>query len=339
MDANLEVAANFLGRAIEPRHLQSIQRHIHTLMPRLRRALEKRRKEGYIRACHGDLHLRNIALYRGVPRVFDCIEFNEEYSTIDTMNDIAFLVMDCEARRRPDLGFRFLSCYLEQCGDYDGLRLLPLYLSYRACVRGKVACLLSQDPSLDAREREGQLAEARHYFALAAAYAESPPPRLFAVGGLSGSGKSRLARLGCGRERAIVIRSDATRKRLARRFAHIDLYGTEMNRKTYAALFRAARKALAAGFTVILDATFLRRQDRDRIRRLAQSARVEHRILWLDVDEARLRSHIRNRIRKGGDVSDADLRVLDMQLARYRRPDEPDILFLSNAESWPIEMQ
>ncbi|MDQ6960102.1 MAG: AAA family ATPase, partial [Mariprofundaceae bacterium] len=257
------------------------------------------------------------------------------YRMIDTMSDVAFLVMDCDARARPDLGFRFLSRYLECSGDYDGLSLLSLYLSYRAGVRGKVACLLSDDHGIDAGEKTRQQAEAARYFDLAESYALPSYPRLFATGGLSGSGKSRLALLGCGIERAIIIRSDATRKRVANYHTQLDLYGAEMNVRTYKTMFTAAKTALAAGFSVILDATFLRWEDREHIRQLVSSTGVESRIYWLDVDKQVLRKHIRRRMRKKTDASDANLHVLDMQLAHYRRPQEVDIRFVTSAEEWP----
>lgn len=335
--ANLDVAARHAGTVIGTDHLHGIRQFSEAFLGNHEQDFAARRQGGHIRDCHGDLHLRNMALYQGCPIVFDCIEFNDEFRMIDTMNDVAFLVMDCDVRHRPDLGFRFLSRYLEISGDYEGTILLPLYLSYRAAVRGKVACLLSEDKSISAGAMSEQLEEAARYFSLAESYAPSTPPRLFAAGGLSGSGKSRLARLGCGPERAIVIRSDATRKRLARNLPEIDLYGAEMNVRTYQALFSSAKLALTAGFSVILDATFLRHTDRDDVRQLAESMGVASRIFWLDVDEATLRSHVRRRMQKGRDVSDADLHVLDMQLKAYRRPREADIRFLSSAEAWPAE--
>jgi len=244
--------------------------------------------------------------------------------------------MDCDARARSDLGFRFLARYLEFSGDYDGLAVLPLYLSYRAGVRGKVACLLSDDQGIDADEKSRQSTEATRYFNLAESYTLSSRPRLFAIGGLSGSGKSHLALLGCGIERAIIIRSDATRKRIACNHKQHDLYGAEMNIKTYQAMFIAAETVLAADFSVILDATFLHREDREHIRYLAASAHVESWIFWLDVNKAILRKHIRQRMHSNKDVSDADLHVLDMQLADYQRPQESDICFLSSADEWPV---
>jgi len=333
--ANLDVAKEHAGKVIESGTLNTLRQFTETFLHAHARDFALRQREGCIRDCHGDLHLKNMALFQGRPLVFDCIEFNDEYRMIDTMNDVAFLVMDCDARARPDLGFRFLSRYLEFSADYGGLKLLPLYLFYRTGVRGKVACLLSDDQGIDADEKACQSGEATRYFNLAESYTLSPSPRLFAIGGLSGSGKSRLALLGCGVERAIIIRSDATRKRIARHHQQLELYGKEMNARTYEAILTAARSVLAAGFSAILDATFLRLEDRDRIRQLAQSEGVNHYIFWLDVAEVILRKHISQRIQEEQDVSDADLDVLDKQLARYQRPQEADIRFLPSAEEWP----
>jgi len=335
--ANLHVAKEHGGTLIEGSQLQAIRQFSETFIHKHAKKFTVRQREGRIRDGHGDLHLKNMALFQGRPMVFDCIEFNDEYRMIDTMSDVAFLVMDCDARARSDLGFRFLSRYLEFSGDYDGLALLPLYLSYRAGVRGKVACLLSDGQKIDTGEKSRQPAEATRYFNLAESYTLSSQPRLFAIGGLSGSGKSRLALLGCGIERAVIIRSDATRKRIACKHKQHNLYGAEMNTRTYQAMFAAAKTVLAAGFSVILDATFLRREDRAHIRCIATSAHVERRIFWLDVNEPALRRHIRRRMQTGKDVSDADLHVLDMQLADYKRPQEADICFLSSADEWPAE--
>jgi len=335
--ANLHAAEEHTETVVESDQLNAIRQFSETFIHRHAKDFAVRQQEGCIRDCHGDLHLKNMALFQGQPTVFDCIEFNDEYRMIDTMSDVAFLVMDCDARARPDLGFRFLSRYLEFSGDYDGLKLLPLYLAYRASVRGKVACLLSDDKGIDTDQRALQRAEASHYFSLAESYTASIQPRLFAIGGLSGSGKSHLALLGCGTERAIIIRSDAIRKHIAGSHEQFDLYSPEMNARTYAAMFRAAETALAAGFSVILDATFLRQEDRERIRALAKSENVKSRIFWLDVDEPDLRKHISQRMRAKKDVSDAGPDVLDMQLAHYERPGETDIHFLSSAEKWPAE--
>jgi predicted kinase len=296
--------------------------------------IEQRRAQGHVRACHGDLHLGNIALVEGRPRIFDCIEFNDELRLIDTMNDVAFLVMDCDARGHAELGLHLLSRYLEHSGDYEGLALLRPYQFYRAGVRGKVALLLSEDTGLSADAAAAKRREADAYFRLAAAYAQAPKaPRLFAVGGLSGSGKSRLALLGSGAEGALVIRSDATRKRLGTGVA--SLYTPMMTEATYAAMLAGADAALGAGFSVILDATFLDASHRHRARDLGARRGLPFTQYWLDVPVPELRRRVRARVAAGRDVSDADLAVLEAQLAGYRRPDEADIRVLEAADAWP----
>ncbi len=295
--------------------------------------LERRQAQGRVRDGHGDLHLRNIALVDGRPTPFDCIEFDDGLRQIDVMNDAAFLVMDLLARDRADLAMRFLSRWLEASGDYDGLHPLRLFLAYRAGVRGKVACLSARA----AEDARAAWQEAARYFSLAfgmLAPAQSAP-RLFAIGGFSGAGKSHLALIGAGIEHAIVIRSDGTRKRIARAHPGLPLYGEAMNELTRRALFDAAATALEAGWPVILDATFLDRGWRDDARRLAQAHGIGLSLFWIDAPEARLRARVRERARRGDDISDADLAVLESQLRQCRKPAEPDIRFLPDSSRWP----
>lgn len=334
IDENLEAAARLARMPDMPGHHAELQRCASRMLKHLEPQLAGRIQDAHIRACHGDLHLGNIALMEGHPRIFDCIEFNDELRLIDTMNDAAFLAMDCEARGHPELGLRFVSRYLEHTGDYEGLALLPLYQFYRAGVRGKVALLLSEDTGLSADAAAAKRREADAYFRLAARYAAPPGlPRLMAVGGLSGSGKSRLALLGSRAEGALVIRSDATRKRLGA--GTTPLYTPAMTEATYAAMLSGADAALAAGFSVILDATFLNRAHRDQVRRLAERRGVPLTLYWLDVPAPELRRRVRARGATDSDVSDADLAVLEAQLSAYRRPEEKDIRFLSSSDDWP----
>lgn len=322
--------------AIDAALLQCIRRQAGQRIQQLHGLFSRRISQGRIRDCHGDLHLGNIALFRGRPTPFDCIEFNPEYRAIDTLSDAAFLLMDCDARGRADLAFRFLSRYLECNGDYAGMPLLPLFLSYRAGVRGKVACLLCEDASAGDAVKNGKLAEAVHHFTLAAHYLRtSPPACLYAIGGLSGSGKSHLSLLGCGPARAVIIRTDATRKRIATLHPQLPLYSDAMHRLTYQTMFDAAAVVLQAGWSVILDATFLSPQERQRARAVAEAAGVPFRFLWLDIPEQDLHRNIRQRRLQGDDISDADLEVLQAQLAGYKRPAEDGIHFLTSADAWP----
>lgn len=334
IQTNIEVAARHMPDALAQKTLARLSAYAGTALHTQTAQLLERQQQGHVRRCHGDLHLRNITVINEQPRVFDCIEFNDEFATIDTMNDIAFLVMDSDAVKRTDLGMRFLSRYLEYTGDYAGLALLNLYLFYRAGVRGKVACLLA-DELTDTHEQHASMQEARHYFALASAYSQPPTPQLFAIGGLSGSGKSHLALLGCGRARAIVIRSDATRKRLARHTPELPLYGMEMTALTYHAMLEAARTALLAGFSVILDAAFLRTEERLQVSKLADDCQLICTFFWLTIDQMLLRKRIRERQLAGNDISDADLDVLELQLATYRPANEAWIHHLSSSDRWP----
>jgi len=335
IEANLAVAEHSSLKIRDHGLIQAIRSFCDGMLQRFGGVIEQRQQEGFVRNCHGDLHLRNIVLVDGKPHLFDCIEFNDEFRMIDVMNDAAFLVMDCDARKRPDLGLRFISRYLEQTGDYPGLRLMPLYLTYRACVRGKVACLLANDPGLDSQTKTLRVREAASYFSLAGQYTEFYTPALFVIGGLSGSGKSHLALQALSHIPAIIIRSDATRKRLSTLYPDEPLYGKGMDIRCYEAMYEAAETTLRAGFSVILDATFLRQADRGRARKIAKIAGAPIRIYWLDMDEKLLRERIRERMRAGTDVSDADLEVLQSQLATYQRPQEEDIEFLTDSNNWP----
>lgn len=335
IDASLNTALHH-PEAINPDLIHDLRRNCMAQTEALAGIFEQRMDGGQVRDCHGDLHLGNIALYRDKPTVFDCIEFNPEYRAIDTLSDAAFLVMDLDARGHADLSFRFLSRYLEFTGDYTGMDLLPLFLCYRASVRGKVACLLAEDQSIEVDEKQRQLHEATKHFDIAADYLnQKTSPHLFAIGGLSGSGKSHLALLGCGPERAIIIRSDATRKRIVAEHPDLDLYSDAMNKLTYQTMFDTAAILLRSGWPVILDATFLSADERQHARDAARTADVPFHFIWLDIPEARLREHIQHRQTNGTNISDANLTVLEQQLAHYQRPDDPDIHFLPSADIWP----
>lgn len=328
-------AAQQTGRVMNEAQLRELTAQSQAQLEKHKSLFAERIATGHIRDGHGDLHLGNITLLHGKPLIFDCIEFNKEFRIIDTLNDAAFLMMDCEARGHPDLAFRFLSRYLECSDDYSGMPLLSIFLSYRAGVRGKVACLLADDNAIDEKKRQRKLHEATRYFALAGRYLNKRTPRLFIVGGLSGSGKSHLALQGCGIERAVIIRSDAIRKNIAASATDNALYSDAMTEHTYRHMFEIATSLLQTGWPVILDATFLRSDFRQQARTVAASVGVDCHLLWLNINKDKLRRNIARRTSKGIDISDAGLDVLDRQTAVYRRPEEADIRFLDNADCWP----
>lgn len=279
-----------------------------------------RQRAGFVRECHGDLHLGNVALMEGVPQIFDCIEFNPNLRWIDVMSEIAFTVMDLEARNRPDFARRFLNRYLEASGDYPGLRVLPLYRVYRALVRAKVACIrAAQEDSL---HRQRNLATAVEYLALAR-WAASPPRReLLLMHGVSGSGKTWLAQALAARNGAICLRSDIERKRLhgltalTRSASTLDsgLYDSASTLATYRRLADLAGVVLAAGFPVVVDAASLKTWQRDLFRILAREMDVPFRLVACHASAASLRRRICRRQQAGSDASDADAAVLEHQI-------------------------
>ncbi len=293
-------------------------------------AFGRRRADGFVRECHGDLHLNNIAVINGEVTVFDCIEFNDELRWIDVMCEIAFTTMDLADRGRPDLAHRFVNAYLESTGDYAGLAVFPFYLVYRAMVRAKIACLrIGQLPAGD--ERAALVAEYRGYVDLASHYARPPHSALVVTHGLSGSGKTTLTQGLLEWIGAIRIRTDVERKRLhgldarARSGSGLDegLYAAGSTERTYRRALELAEAVTAAGGVAIVDGTFLQRWQRDLFRSRAAQLGLPFLILAYAASDATLRARIVERLQRARDASEADLGVLDHQL-RTREPLAPD---------------
>lgn len=295
---------------------------------RLQPVMIERKRGGWIRECHGDLHLGNIVWWQGQPLPFDCIEFNPALRWIDVISEIAFTVMDLAAWDCRPLGFRFLNEYLSDTGDYPGVRLLRYYLVYRAMVRAKIAWL-------SATQREGSEAlqqRFRRYLHLARDLSRPQRPALYITHGFSGSGKSYACRRLAAHLPALHLRSDVERKRLAGLPAEAvtrsrpagGIYGVDFTERTYDRLLEEARIIVTAGFAVIVDATFLNRRFRDRFRRLASELSVPFRILDFQADEPILRRRITARQRHRRDPSEADLRVLEYQHRHHDPLDEQE---------------
>ncbi|HEX3916976.1 MAG TPA: AAA family ATPase [Caulobacteraceae bacterium] len=277
--------------------------------------LELRRAEGFGRRCHGDLHLGNILLEDGRPVLFDCIEFNDLLSEIDVLYDFSFLAMDLWFRGRREAANRAFNAYLDEAARsfpasmWDGLAAFPLMLSARASVRTHVTAM------------QGEAETGRAYLAAAAAHLATPPPTLTAVGGLSGTGKTTLARkiapaLG-GAPGAVILRTDEIRKRLAG-VGPLDQLGPEaytpqMRQQAYDVMFALAARVLKAGRSVVLDAVFQRPEERNPAAGLALELSVPFRGVWLEGPSAELRQRLAART---GDASDAGAAALDDQLAR-----------------------
>jgi uncharacterized protein len=287
-------------------------------LARRRDLLEQRRRSGQVRHCHGDLHLGNIVLLDGRPVLFDCLEFDEALASIDTLYDLAFLLMDLLHQELGALAQRLLNGYLDATWDDGGVALLPLFLACRAAIRAKVLGLgvarSTDDPAA------GEVAAARDYLERALAYLDPAPARLVALSGVSGTGKSTLARRlapGLGpAPGAAVLRSDVVRKRL-HAVAPSDrlpprAYRKEASRAVYDALAGRAAVLVRAGYAVIVDAVFLDPAERAQIERVAFQAGVPFQGLWLSAPEDILVQRVTAR---RGDISDATPEVLRQQLA------------------------
>jgi len=296
----------------------------------LRSAFDARITGGWIRECHGDLHLANLALIDGTVTAFDCLEFNENLRWIDTMSDVAFLFMDCHFRGEVRLAYRFLDSYLDGSGDYDGVQLLHYFAAYRSVVRAKVAALRwVQEPE------DGTAARFAAHLEWARRRLNRPAGRLILTCGLSGSGKSYLASRLLPRLPAVRLRSDVARKRLAGLDAlassgsGIDsgLYDPAQSDRTFDYLAVAAEGLLRAGEHVIVDATFIERARRRQFEDLAIRLGVPLVVLYCQAPDAVLDERVSGRATAGGDPSEATPAVLALQRSRFEPPggDEPVI--------------
>ncbi len=289
----------------------------------LQPAFLARKSACFVRECHGDMHLRNIAWVDDAPLVFDCIDFNPFLRWIDVMSDVAFLVMDLMDRKQTVLAQRFLNDYLEQTGDYGGMGVLRFYLVYRAMVRAKIDAIRAAQEGIGRKEQLTAEQDFFSYLELASSYIKPARPSLIITRGLSASGKSTVSRSLLERIGAVRIRSDVERKRLFGLAAgdhggsavakHI--YSWQATERTYGKLAELAGKILDAGYPVIVDAVFLQQGERQCFQTLAKSRRIPFMILECRAGLELLRRRIGQR---RNDVSDADLQVLEKQITLWQ---------------------
>lgn len=325
---NLEQAAEAGGVFDEADAVRGLRPALEHRLRELADVLGKRREDGRVRECHGDLHTRNVVRIGQRLMAFDCLEFQPAFRWIDVADEVALLRVDLARRGRRDLAQAFITGYLRGSGDYGLCRVLPLYEAHRALVRAKVAAVSARAGVGDAaamRAEHDALLRVAHE-ALA-----SRQGRLVLVTGVSGSGKSwlssRLALAG----RAMWVNSDVERKRLAGLQpeersgspAGAGIYTRAMTDRTYARLADCAREVLAGGFDALVDATFQRARDRARFAALAARMQVPLRVIVCEAELPVLHQRLAERARRG-DVSEADAGVLRMQLEQGEpvRPDE-----------------
>ncbi len=303
---------------------------------------QQRAATGFIRECHGDLHLGNIVLLGDIPTPFDGIEFNAALRWIDVISEISFPVMDLLRRGHPQFAWRLLNAYLEITGDYPGCGVLRFYLAYRAMVRAKIAAIRAGQ-SVAAKTRV-EMKSCRGYLGLAQDILTRRRPALIITHGLPGCGKSTFSQIALERLGGIRIRSDVERKRLhglaaladSRTLGDTDIYGEDTTRRTYLRLRDLARIVIAAGFPVIVDAAFLLQSERDSFHTLAQEMAAPFVIANIQADTTVLAERLAQRNGQGKDASEADvsvmqkLQVVQQPLADHERASA--VTFNNNAD-------
>ncbi len=295
----------------------ALSKRFRTALERHAALLDGREAAGRVRRCHGDLHLRNICMIDGAPRLFDCIEFNDAIATVDVLYDLAFLLMDLWHRNLPQLANLVANRYLDEADDEDGFVLLPFLMAVRAAVRAHVTATQIEEGGADS----ALAAEARSYFALAGMLLERHPARLVAIGGLSGTGKTTIAEalaphLGSP-PGARIIESDRIRKAMHDVPPETRLpdkaYRPEVSEKVYREVAWRSRLILSEGGCAVADAVFDKPENRERIAHAAAERGVPFTGIWLEADPTVLWQRVG--ARRGG-VSDATLDILSRQLER-----------------------
>jgi hypothetical protein len=317
LERNLTELEPCIGETLTADELSHIRDFHLDFFTNNRPLLETRIRDCRVREGHGDLRAEHICLEED-PVIFDCIEFSEEFRYCDAASEIAFLSMDLDYLGVPMLSDHFVKSFQKLTGDPDLLRLLPLYKTYRACVRGKVETLKSAEPEVPEEERLEAKARARRYFHLAQRYTRGPlPPAIIVVCGLAGSGKSTIARDLGARTGYQILSSDVVRKQLAgvpltshsaQEYGK-GLYDDSINVITYDRLLEQAEDCLKSARGVILDATFRDSQHRRQCAELA--SRLSLPVLFVEsrASEKTTLERLKKRQQRRGEVSDATVEV------------------------------
>ncbi len=309
-----------------PGEVASLRAAIETRLDAGKVVMTARIEAGRVRECHGDLHAGNVVRIGSRLVAFDCMEFEPGFRWIDVAEEIAFLAADLDARGFPSHGHAFLSGYLEQSGDFAACRLLRLYRAHRALVRAKIAALRGTDME-DGPGRDSLRAHCADCIRVAGEALAPARPALVLVSGLSGVGKTRLSEQVAPRLGAVHLRSDVERKRLAGLAGDErvtsepgeGLYSREMSDHVYERLARCAADVVAGGYTAVVDASFIRRVDRERFSRVAGDAGVEACLVQCHAPRAVVERRIEARRASGNDASDATVSILRWQ-ERHAEP-------------------
>jgi aminoglycoside phosphotransferase family enzyme/predicted kinase len=329
-EENLRQWAEYIGDTISEEQDRVIRAYGEAFFAREAELLRQRVSNLRIRDCHGDLRSDAVCFTDDIC-IYDCIEFNRRMRYTDVAGDVGFLAMDLDYRGHDGVAVDFVNAYVGASGDSDLHRVIDFYKCYRACVRGKVEGFRSRMPEVPPRERRLAARAARRYFELACHYAQSLPPALLVITcGFTATGKSALARRLTELTGIDAISSDVVRKRLAglapsdHRFEPFQrgIYTREFTERTYAALLEEARERLHKGRSVILDASFLRRQHRRAAARLAAAEGAQFACLECRASDDAVRKRLDRRLREGADPSDARWEIYASQKRRFQRPSE-----------------
>ncbi len=293
--------------------------------------LVERQKNGFVRECHGDLHLANLVRLSSGIVPFDCIEFSEELRNLDVINDLAFLSMDLVARARQDLASVFVNRYLECTGDYGGMRAFGLYFVYHCMVRAKVAAIRSSEREGGAA-RDDDIDSMKHYLAVSTRWIDRPRPILIAMHGLSGSGKTWLSSKLLSRLPAIRIRSDVERRRIFGLGETEDsasatgegIYTIQAKDRVYGRLSEIAETLLQAGFNVIIDASFLQRSRRKNVMAVSEASRSAMLFIETVAQKDILVNRVKRREEARVDASEAGTEVLEYQQSQIEPLNEQE---------------
>jgi aminoglycoside phosphotransferase family enzyme/predicted kinase len=347
LETNVKELEPFIGETLTLEEYRDIRDYNANFLKDSGDLLETRVRDDRVREGHGDLRAEHICLEED-PVIFDCIEFNEEFRYCDAASEIAFLSMDLDYLGVPMLSDHFVTSFQNLTKDPDLPRLLPLYKTYRACVRGKVETLKSHEPEVAEQEREEAKGRARRYFHLAHRYASGPyPAAMIVVCGLAGSGKSTIARILGARTGYQIHNSDVVRKQLAGipLISHSSneygtgLYDESVNALTYDGLLKQAAGVLKSGKGVIVDATFKDPQHRRQFIELSSRLRLPVLFVECRASEETTLRRLQERQQRPGEVSDATVAVYLRQREEFTPLTEiPDsIRMIVNTENDPEE--
>ena len=316
---------NEIPRPLLARNIQGYLSEIDTWLRKEWRHLSDvflhRKQAGFVRECHGDLHVGNIAVFEEHVCVFDALEFEPRLRWIDVMSEVAFLVMDLQKNECWDLAYLLLNRYLERTGDYSGMAVLRFYQVYRALVRAKVAGLRVEQIEKGTGEWEGICQEMIEYIELSYRIIKSSSSLLILMHGVSGTGKTTVSTEVVKALGAIRIRSDVERKRLksgsengsSEKDPEVDLYSSDMTWRTYERLQDLTRTLLHTGYAVVVDATFLQRGQREVFTMLAENLACPFVLLDVYAPHSVLAERIQRRSQEDHDASDATVAIMERQ--------------------------